>query len=81
MKKEDVIVTTNKKEGQSTSENDCDASCEKGKHDASSLATQHAREIPPLESQQIDKGDNILNPMADKLEGIKKSKQIHKKIT
>jgi len=50
---------------------DCDASCQKGKLDAASISDQHARDIPTLASQQIDKGDNVLNPMADKLEGIK----------
>ncbi len=49
----------------------CDASCQKGKSDAASISDQYARDIPPLASQQIDKGDNVLNPMADKLEGIK----------
>ncbi|MFC1998872.1 hypothetical protein ACFLVR_04430 [Chloroflexota bacterium] len=56
--------------------NDCDVSCEKGKHDAASISDQHARDIPPLKSQQIDKGDNVLNPIADKLEGIKREKRL-----
>ena len=47
---------------------------EKGKRDAASIANIHAREIPPLKSQQLDKGDNVLNPMADKREGIKREK-------
>lgn len=57
------------------SNNGCDASCEKGKHDAASIADQHAREIPPLVSQQIDKGDEVLNPIADKREGMKKEEK------
>jgi len=56
----------------SDKETDCDASCEKGKQDAASIADQHTREIPPLQSQQIDKGDNILNPIADKRQAMKK---------
>jgi hypothetical protein len=60
------------KDKQPGSGNECDASCEKGRHDATSITNQHARGIPPLTNQQIDKGDNILNPMADKLEGIKR---------
>ncbi|MFC1978401.1 hypothetical protein ACFLVP_00235 [Chloroflexota bacterium] len=47
---------------------------QKGKHDAASITDQHAREIPPLESHQIDKEDNVLNPMADNLEGIRREK-------
>ena len=62
------------KDRQSISENECDASCEKGKHDAAAIANRHARDIPPLASQHIDKGDNVLNPMADKREGIKREK-------
>ena len=60
------------KTGRPVSNSNCDASCEKGKHDAASIVDQHAREIPSLTSQQIDKGNNILNPMADKREGIKR---------
>ncbi len=66
------------KDRQPISNSNCDAIYEKGKHDAASIADQHAREIPPLASQQIDKGDNVLNPMADKLEGIKREKQLSK---
>jgi len=63
------------KDKQPVTENQCDASCEKGKNDATSITNQHAREIPPLASHQLDKGDNILNPMADKLEGIKRESE------
>ena len=63
------------KDREITDDSGCDASCQKGKLDAASISDQHARDIPPLASQQVDKGDNILNPMADKLEGIKAQKQ------
>jgi len=58
--------------------NECDTSCEKGKRDAKSIVDQHAREIPPLASHQLDKGDNVLNPMADKRQGIKKEENDNK---
>jgi hypothetical protein len=63
------------KDSDITGNSDCDASCQKGKLDAASISDQHARDIPPLASQQIDKGDNVLNPMADKLEGIKEQER------
>ena len=59
------------KDIETTGDSDCDTSCQKGKLDAASISDQHARDIPPLASQQLDKGDNVLNPMTDKLEGIK----------
>jgi hypothetical protein len=64
------IEDSREKTGQPISNSNCDASCEKGKHDAASIVGQHAREIPSLTNQQIDKGNNILNPMADKRQGI-----------
>lgn len=69
---DDKIKDTDQKSEVTESSSYCDASCEKGRHDAASIADQHAREIPPLESQQIDKGDSVINPMADKREGIKR---------
>ena len=66
------------KDKQPVNESKFDASREKGKRDAASITNQHARDIPPLRGQQIDKGDNVLNPLADKLEGIRKKKRSDK---
>ena len=63
------------KDREIVNDSSCDASCQKGKFDAASISDQHARDIPLLTSHQIDKGDNVLNPMADKLEGIKEQER------
>ena len=47
-------------------------STEGGRRYAAALLKAHSRDYPTIMSYKLDKGDNVLNPMADKRLGLKR---------
>jgi len=50
-----------------------------GSRDATAVSKTRGRDFPTLVSHKLDKGDNVLNPMADKRLGIKRQEKSVKK--
>ena len=51
-------------------------SAKEGRLDAAELSNSNGSDFPALISLQLDKGDNVLNPMADKRMGIKRLEKL-----